>query len=87
MQVNLAQGGGGAGGARGAIAPHLLGIYVVNFGNLWKFIFRYLLLPPHKKLASAHPETNGPLMFQTLTKLFISIVNIHLGIHDSGLGS
>ena len=46
--------GGGAGG-QGALAPHVLGIYLVNFGNFWKFIFHYLLSPPHKKFASAHP--------------------------------
>ena len=49
--------GGGAGGgeAGGHLPPHVLGIYLVNFGNFWKFIFRSLLSPPHKKFASAHP--------------------------------
>ena len=50
------QGGGAGGGGRGALAPHVLGIYLVNFGNFWKFIFRSLLSPPHKKFASAHPD-------------------------------
>ena len=44
---------GGRGG--GHLPSHVLGIYLVNFGNFWKFIFRYLLSPPHKKFASAHP--------------------------------
>ena len=26
--------------------PHVLGIYLVNFGNFWKCIFCYLLSPP-----------------------------------------
>ena len=53
---HLTKQGGGAGGQGGHLPPHVLGIYLVNFGNFWKFIFRYLLSPPHKKFASAHPE-------------------------------
>ena len=30
--------------------PHVLGIYLVNFGNFGKFIFRSLLSPPIKNL-------------------------------------
>ena len=47
--------GGRSWGAGGALAPHDLGIYLVNFGIFWKFISHYLLSPPYKKFASAHP--------------------------------
>ena len=47
--------GGAELGGSGGTCPHVLGIYLVNFGSFWKFIFHYLLLPPHKKFASAHP--------------------------------
>ena len=48
--------GGGAGVQLPPLPSHVLGIYLVNFGNFWKFIFRSLLSPPHKKFASAHPD-------------------------------
>ena len=44
------------GGRSWGAGGHVLGIYLVNFGNFWKFIFRSLLSPPHKKFASAHPD-------------------------------
>ena len=46
--------GGGAGGLR-ALAPHLLGIYLINFGNFSKIRFSLFTVAPHKKFASAHP--------------------------------
>ena len=57
---------------------HILGIYKVNFGNFWKFIFRYLLYP-HKKLASAHPDMNHlskKLSLFLLISAFLGILQI-----------
>ena len=46
---------GGGGGAGGALAPHLLGIYLINFGNFLKIRFSLFTIAPHKKFASDHP--------------------------------
>ena len=42
-------------------APHLLGIYLVNFGNILKIRYSLFTIAPHKKFASAHPEKNKDL--------------------------
>ena len=51
--------GGGAGGFGGAQAPPSFSdLFSKNFQNLQNFhnfIFFYLVGPPHKKFASAHP--------------------------------
>ena len=40
----------------GALAHHLLGIYLVNFGNFLKICYLLFTVAPHKKFASAHPD-------------------------------
>ena len=45
---------GGLGGR--ALAPNLLEIYLVNFGNFLKIRFSLFTVAPHKKIVSAHPD-------------------------------
>ena len=71
------QGGAELGGQGGHLSPHVLVIYLVNFGNFWKLIFRYLLSPSHKKFASAHPackegKTGGLEKCDQDLKIFLS---------------